>query len=52
MSPFGNLYGMLVFIEEDLTHDKEIAFNAGTHKELFKMAYSDYERLVKPKILH
>lgn len=50
MPPFGNLYGMPVFVEQHLTEDKEIAFNAGTHSELVKLAYGDYERLVGPKI--
>ena len=51
MPPFGNLYGMDVFVAESLTEDKEIAFNAGSHRELVKMAYKDFERLVKPKIV-
>lgn len=50
MPPFGNLYGMEVFVDESLREDKEIAFNAGSHSELIKMAYKDFERLVKPKI--
>ena len=50
MPPFGNLYGMEVFAAESLTEDKEIAFNAGSHRELVKMAYKDFERLVKPKV--
>lgn len=51
MPPFGNLYGMDVFVAESLTEDEEIAFNAGSHRELVKMAYKDFERLVKPKIV-
>ena len=50
MPPFGNLYGMEVFVAESLAEDEEIAFNAGSHTELIKMAYNDFERLVKPKI--
>ena len=50
MPPFGNLYGMDVFVAESLTEDKEIAFNAGSHRELVKMTYKDFERLVKPKV--
>jgi Ala-tRNA(Pro) deacylase len=50
MPPFGNLYGMEVYVEEKLTQDEEIAFNAGTHMELIKMPYKDFERLVKPKV--
>lgn len=51
MPPFGNLYNMKVIVDETLTHDKEIAFNAGTHLELIKLAYSDFERLVQPTVL-
>lgn len=50
MPPFGNLYGMDVFVAEELVEDKEIAFNAGSHRELIKMVYKDFERLVKPKV--
>lgn len=52
MPPFGNLYGIPVFVDESLTRDKEIAFNAGSHHELIKMAYADYERIVNPKIVN
>ena len=50
MPPFGNLYGMDVFAEKSLTEDKEIAFNAGSHRELVKVLYKDFEKLVRPKI--
>jgi Ala-tRNA(Pro) deacylase len=51
MPPFGNLYGMDVFVAETLSHNEEIAFNAGSHTEVIKMPYADFERLVQPKIL-
>ncbi len=51
MPPFGNLYGLDVLVAERLTHDKEIAFNAGTHTELIKLAYEDYEKLTHPRVL-
>ena len=50
MPPFGNLYGVPVFVEESLTKDKEISFNAGTHNELMRISYSDFERLVQPTV--
>jgi Ala-tRNA(Pro) deacylase len=50
MPPFGNLYGMPVYMDESLKKDKEIVFNAGTHRELFRMAYEDYEKLAEPRI--
>jgi len=51
MPPFGNLYGLDVFVAQSLTEDEDIAFNAGTHSELIKMKYTDFAKLVKPKIL-
>ena len=49
MPPFGNLYNIPVYAERSLGEDAEIAFNAGSHKELFRMAYKDFEDLVKPE---
>ncbi len=48
MPPFGNLYGMKVFVAEKLAEDEEICFNAGTHRELIRLKYADFESLVKP----
>ena len=50
MPPFGNLYDLPVFADESLSQDKEIAFNAGSHRELIRMAWEDFERLVRPQI--
>jgi Ala-tRNA(Pro) deacylase len=49
MPPFGNLYGMSVYVSELLAEDEEIVFNAGSHTELIRLAYQDFERLVQPK---
>ncbi len=51
MPPFGNLYGMDVYAAESLSDHDEIAFNAGSHTEIIKMAYRDFARLVQPKII-
>lgn len=51
MPPFGNLYGVEVFVAPGLAADKEIAFNAGTHTEVLKLAYEDFDRLVHPKVV-
>ncbi len=48
MPPFGNLYGIDVFVANSLAEDEEIAFNACSHSQLIKMSYSDYEKLVNP----
>ena len=50
MPPFGNLYGMDVFADPTLAEDHEIAFNAGTHRELVRMNYDDFVRLAKPVV--
>jgi Ala-tRNA(Pro) deacylase len=51
MPPFGNLYGMDVYSAEKLAEDEEIAFNAGSHTELIRLSYKDFEKLVKPRVL-
>jgi Ala-tRNA(Pro) deacylase len=50
MPPFGNLYGLDVWVAARLAEDEEIAFNAGDHTELIRMAYRDFDRLVQPKV--
>lgn len=50
MPPFGNLYDMPVYVDEGLTRDERIAFNAGSHSELIQLNYADFERLVKPTV--
>jgi Ala-tRNA(Pro) deacylase len=51
MPPFGNLYGMKVYVTESFAEDEEIAFNTGSHTELIKMSYRDFESLVHPRVL-
>jgi Ala-tRNA(Pro) deacylase len=51
MPPFGNLYGMEVYVADSLARQEEIAFNAGTHTEVIRMAWTDYERLVQPLVM-
>ena len=50
MPPFGNLYGLAVFADESLAKDEEIVFNAGSHRELVRLAYKDFERMVQPTV--
>jgi len=50
MPPFGSLYGMDVYVSPRLGEDDQIAFNAGSHTEVMKLAYKDFERLAKPKV--
>jgi Ala-tRNA(Pro) deacylase len=51
MPPFGNLYDMPVYVDQSLTKDDVIAFNAGSHMELIKVSYQDFERLARPTVL-
>ncbi len=51
MPPFGNLYGMEVYVSPSLTRQEEIVFNAGTHRELIRMSYKDFEHLVQPQVM-
>ena len=39
-----------VYVSERLAEDEEIAFNAGSHTELVRLAYADFERLVSPRV--
>ncbi len=50
MPPFGNLYDMDVYVAEQLTEDEEVAFGAGSHTEVVRMSYKDFDTLVMPKI--
>ena len=51
MPPFGNLYGVPVFVDRGLAAAKEITFPAGSHTESMRISYADYERLVQPRVL-
>jgi len=51
MPPFGNLYDMDVFAAESLAENDEIAFNAGSHTEIIRMGFRDFDRLVRPRVM-
>jgi len=51
MPPFGNLYGIPVYVDSSIGEVDEIVFKAGTHYEAVKMRYADFERLVRPVVL-
>lgn len=50
MPPFGNLYNLPVFVDQSLTRDEDIVFNAGTHTQTVRMKYAEFVRLVQPKV--
>jgi Ala-tRNA(Pro) deacylase len=51
MPPLGNLYGLDVYVAPALAESGEIVFNAGSHTELIKMRFADFERAAQPRIL-
>lgn len=51
MPPFGNLYGINVYADKSLAEEIEIAFCAGSHTELIRLAYKDFAKLAEPKVL-
>lgn len=51
MPPFGNLYGMDVFVSQQLRQSEQIAFNAGSHTELIRLPYGDFAKLVNPVLV-
>jgi Ala-tRNA(Pro) deacylase len=48
MPPFGNLYGMPTYLDTALTQATRLVFQAGTHRETFKLLTADYLRLAQP----
>jgi Ala-tRNA(Pro) deacylase len=50
MPPLGNLYGQRVYVDQRLTEDEQIVFNAGDHSEAVRLRYDDFERLATPVV--
>lgn len=50
MPPFGNLYGLPVFVDRHLAREKEMVFQAGNHREAVRVRWADFERLVHPTV--
>lgn len=51
MPPFGNLYGIQVYVDPGLSGHPQITFNAGSHWETMTIAFADYIRLARPTVL-
>jgi Ala-tRNA(Pro) deacylase len=45
MPPFGNLYGLDVYVDQSLIEDEQIVLQAGTHSEAIRMRYADFADL-------
>jgi len=48
--PFGNLYGVEVWVDRALSESEEIVFCAGTHVDCIRMKYADFARIVNPRL--
>lgn len=48
MPPFGPLDRQAVFVDEALTLDDEVVFNAGTHSDAICMRYADFAVVARP----
>ena len=46
--PFGNLYGLDVYLDESLSENPTITFNAGTHREAMRIGLDAFRRLARP----
>jgi Ala-tRNA(Pro) deacylase len=48
MPPFGPMYRQRVFVDETLTAEDDIVFNAGTHGDAVAMKYMDFDAMTNP----
>ncbi len=51
MPPFGNLYGVPVYVDRALAEDESIVFQAGTHTDTMSIKFRDFARLVHPQVV-
>lgn len=49
MPPFGNLYNLPTYIDQELAHTELIVINAGTHSEAIRLRTADFTRLARPR---
>ena len=52
MPPFGNLFGMETYVDNELAKQGFIVFNAGSHTDLIAMDFGDFRRLVHPRMVN
>jgi len=50
--PIGRLYGMTTLMDESLSNDNHVMFQAGTHEDAVEMTLADYRRIAQPEIAH
>jgi Ala-tRNA(Pro) deacylase len=52
LPPFGSVYNVPTLVDESLTHDEQITFDAQSHQEAMRVAYRDYEAMEHPRLGH
>jgi Ala-tRNA(Pro) deacylase len=50
--PFGNLYGIDVWVDRAVASAENVLFCAGTHEDCIRMRYADFAKLTKPFLGH
>jgi len=50
MPPFGNLYDLPTYVDQEVAYNEVIVINAGTHAEAIRIRFADVRRLVRPRI--
>ena len=50
--PVGRIYGMLTLMDESVTADDHVTFQAGTHSDSVTMSLAEYRRIAQPEIAH
>ena len=50
MPPFGNLYGVPIYVDRSMAEEPDMVFRIGTHRETMKITYADFIRLAQPVV--
>lgn len=50
MPPFGNLYGLPVYVDQSLAAEESIVFPVGTYTDTMMLKFADFDHLVHPHI--
>jgi Ala-tRNA(Pro) deacylase len=51
MPPLGPLYGLTVYLDNNLLGQDMIGFNAGTHCDMIHMRTAEFQRLAQPRVV-
>ena len=51
MPPFGNLFGLHVYVDPALEKYEALFFNAGNHLQTVRLRYKDFKKLVQPEVV-